>query len=112
MDFYVFSFRFGFIAGTHPVKTILISVVFALLCLAGLLRHEEESRGEKLWIDQDSTFIVDQTWVLKQFPTKIRYINLIVKRNDILTPKGLLEVSMIIFVLFFFKFCVHLNDVY
>lgn len=87
--------KFGFIVGTHPVKTILISVVFALLCLAGLLRHEEESRGEKLWIDQDSTFIVDQTWVLKQFPTKIRYINLIVKRNDILTPKGLLELLKI-----------------
>ena len=93
-------FRFGFIVGSNPLKTIIISLVFALLCLIGLLRFKQESRAEKLWVEQESQYIKDQEWVRSKFPIRVRVINVILKKNDILTMEGLLQV---IFFLFYFR---------
>ncbi|XP_066915563.1 patched domain-containing protein 3-like [Clytia hemisphaerica] len=81
--------RFGLLVGTHPGKTIAVTLIFALLCLSGLVRFEQESRGEKLWVEQSSQYVTDQNWVRDHFPTRIRYIQILLKGSDVLTPNGL-----------------------
>lgn len=85
-------YRFGLLVGTHPGKTIAVTLIFALLCLSGLVRFEQESRGEKLWVEQSSQYVTDQNWVRDHFPTRIRYIQILLKGSDVLTPNGLKQV--------------------
>lgn len=93
-------FRCGLLVGTHPIKTILISLVFALACLVGLLEFQQENRGEKLWVEQSSQFVEDQNWMRSKFPTRVRYINILMQGDDILTKNGLLTVSILPLFLF------------
>lgn len=89
---FLFSHRFGLLVGRNPIKTIIASMVFALACLSGLVRFKEESRGEKLWVEQSSQYITDQNWARQHFPTRIRYIRILLKGNDVLTQNGLRQV--------------------
>ena len=81
------------LVGTHPFKTILISIIFAMICLSGLVEFQQENRGEKLWVEQESQFIEDQDWTRSKFPTRVRYIGLLVKMDNVLSKEGLLMVE-------------------
>lgn len=67
--------------------------MFALVCLVGMLEFQQENRSEKLWVEQSSQFVEDQNWMRSKFPTRVRYINILLKGDDILTKEGLLMVS-------------------
>ena len=87
-------YRFGLLVGRNPVKTIIVSLIFALLSLSGLVRFKEENRPEKLWVEQSSQYITDQNWVRQHFPTRIRYIRILLKGGDVLTQDGIRQVRL------------------
>jgi len=44
-------------------------------------------------VEQSSQYITDQNWARQHFPTRIRYIRILIKGEDVLTPNGLRQVT-------------------
>ena len=82
---------------THPIKTIIISIVCSCLCLIGLLDYTVENRGEKLWVSQSSDSLKHKDWVEDKFPAQFRSISVMLEKKDgnILTKDGLKKVSIL-----------------
>lgn len=53
---YLWIFRWGFFVASHPLKCILVSLVFTAVCSIGMLNFKLESRPDRLWIPRDSEF--------------------------------------------------------
>lgn len=91
-----FFFRLGKLVGKSPWITILISLVLTGACSSGLIKFTEESRGEKLWVPQNSISIEHQNWVDEHFPSKSRAALFLFIGNNVLTPEVLKQVNLLI----------------
>lgn len=60
--------------------------------MIGFLRFEQESRGEKLWVPQDSKAQNDRVWVEKMFPEESTQVNFILERPNVLTADVIKQV--------------------
>lgn len=81
-----FFIRLGVRVGRHPWKTILIAVILSGACCAGMLKFEEENRGDRLWVPQDSLAKKHQNWVNEKFPSKALFSTVMLVATDVLTP--------------------------
>ena len=61
--------------------------------MAGFLRFEQESRGEKLWVPQDSKAQEDKVWVEEMFPEESTQVNYILEKTNVLTADVVKQVS-------------------
>ena len=49
-----FFYNYGRSVATHPIKVILLCLVFTLVCSLGLLNFRKETNGIQLWIPESS----------------------------------------------------------
>ena len=61
--------------------------------MVGLLRFEQESRGEELWVPQDAKAQHDREWVEEMFPEESSQVNFIIEKPNVLTPDVMKQVS-------------------
>ncbi|XP_046840543.1 patched domain-containing protein 3-like [Xenia sp. Carnegie-2017] len=78
-------YRIGKTVGASPWVTLGITLIVCGACLAGLLRFEQESRGEKLWVPQDSQAQKDKKWVEREFPEESAPVHFIYEQSNVLT---------------------------
>lgn len=62
--------------------------------MVGFLRFEQESRGEKLWVPQDSKAQDDKKWVEEMFPEESSQVNFILEKPNVLTAAVIKEVRI------------------
>ncbi|KAL8580536.1 hypothetical protein ACOMHN_057979 [Nucella lapillus] len=80
-------FVVGHFVGDYPVLTIILSLVICGLCGIGLKTFRETTGQEELWVPQTSRLINEKAWVDRVFPTKTRYVSVIMEsESDVLTP--------------------------
>ncbi|KAL8606350.1 hypothetical protein ACOMHN_050830 [Nucella lapillus] len=80
-------FVVGHFVGDYPVLTIILSLVICGLCGMGLKTFRETAGQEELWVPQTSRLINEKAWVDRVFPTKTRYVSVIMEsESDVLTP--------------------------
>ena len=89
----------GKLVGQSPWVTILVSVAFAGACASGLVVFTEETRGEKLWVPQESISIKHQEWVGDNFPSQSRAVRILFTSSNVLTSEVLKEVIVKLSVL-------------
>ena len=63
--------------------------------MVGFLRFEQESRGEKLWVPQDSKAQDDKKWVEEMFPEESSQVNFILEKSNVLTAAVMKQVGVI-----------------
>ncbi|XP_028417678.1 patched domain-containing protein 3-like [Dendronephthya gigantea] len=88
-------YRLGRTVGGSPWITILVSLLLCGACMAGFLRFEQESRGEKLWVPQDSKAQDDKEWVEKMFPEESGQVNFILEKSNVLKAEVIQQVFKI-----------------
>ena len=49
-----FFYNYGRSVSTHPIKVIVLCLVFTLVCSLGLLNFRKETNGIQLWIPESS----------------------------------------------------------
>ena len=49
-----FFYNYGRSVATHPIKVIVLCLVFTLVCSLGLLNFRKETNGIQLWIPESS----------------------------------------------------------
>lgn len=89
-------FRLGLFVARRPLKVILVSVIFMVITLAGLLRFRSESRAEKLWVPQGTVALDNQKYVNSYYGRTNRFsaIAFTAKNgNNLLTRKAFLEMT-------------------
>ena len=91
---YIF-YRLGRTVGGSPWITILVSLIVCAACMVGFLRFEQESRGEKLWVPQDSKAQDDKKWVEEMFPEESSQVNFILEKSNVLTAAVMKQVGVI-----------------
>lgn len=75
-------FRVGYIVAGRPLLTMLLSVVFTLLSLAGMLRFRSESRAQELWVPQGTVAIDNFEYTRERFGIDARFSSIaIVGKN-------------------------------
>jgi len=85
-----FFYKVGVGVSKWPAIVIAVCLIISALCLIGLLEYTEESRGDKLWVDQESKSLDHQAWVSKKFPSNSRVAFLIAEhKTNLLTATGL-----------------------
>ena len=88
--------RLGRTVGKHPGWTIGLSLAFAALCLAGMIRFRQESRSDKLWVPSGADSIDHKVWVEENFPETTRALLVIVEakaNGNVLDPTILRQVG-------------------
>lgn len=90
-------FKLGTFVGGKPRWTILLSFLLTILCGIGFLRWETESRGEELWIPQDTTAEREEEQFLEYFPRSARFNQLIVTSN--IQEENVLTKDMLVTIL-------------
>ena len=103
MHIYIFnSFcvsRLGKTVGGSPWITIFVSLIVCAVCMVGFLRFEQESRGEKLWVPQDSKAMHDKEWVEETFPEQSSQVSFILEEPNVLTPEVMAKVGRIFYIM-------------
>lgn len=87
-------YRLGFFVALHPIKVIIASVVFTLVCLVGLLRFRTESRDTELWIPQGTLALKNRAYVEDNYGRFLRTsgIAYVARENgNLATQKSMLE---------------------
>ena len=77
--------KLGSFVGTRPKLTIFLSIVLTVVCGAGFVRWETESRGEELWVPQNTVAEREEETYLSYYPRTARFNQMIVQssnRND------------------------------
>jgi len=85
-------YKLGVAVAKRPWETIAVCLLVSGLAMIGFIASFEESRGEKLWVDQTSKTVTHSEWVSKTFPSKSRVANVIAESPsgaNILTAAGL-----------------------
>eukprot|EP00933_Yihiella_yeosuensis_P032822 TRINITY_DN26483_c0_g1_i1.p1 TRINITY_DN26483_c0_g1~~TRINITY_DN26483_c0_g1_i1.p1 ORF type:complete len:927 (+),score=196.51 TRINITY_DN26483_c0_g1_i1:71-2851(+) len=77
-------YRVGLFVGTRPCASIALSLLWCIVCFTGMpLWFEAETRGDKLWIPQDTDAQADQAAYNSYFPPNTRMQNIILEgKND------------------------------
>ena len=76
--------------------TLGITLIVCGACLAGLLRFEQEFRGEKLWVPQDSQAQDDKKWVEREFPEESAPVHFIYEQSNVLTVAVIRKVTSLL----------------
>ena len=64
----------------------------------GLIKYTPENNAFRLWIPEDSAFVDNYQWLLKNYPPNVRYNNIILAKSDggdVLQPQVLQYLSQI-----------------
>ena len=93
-----FLHRLGRVVGRSPWMTIILSLIICGACLAGLANFTRESRGEKLWVPDNSQGFKDKEWVDKTFPAKSTQASFLLQGENVLSSEKLTEVCYVFFV--------------
>jgi len=65
--------RVGRFVGTHPIKTIVVSVLFAFACGGGFSMLTSESRPEKQWVARGALALEHNDYVKETWPGQSRF---------------------------------------
>lgn len=86
-----FSFnicRLGFNVAENPRKTIALSWLSVLICCLGFFNFHQERDPLKLWVPENSQFLKNTQFIIKNFGEGVRTQNiLITSKDDVLTPE-------------------------
>lgn len=89
-------YKTGHFVAFRPKLTILLSIIFAIVCGSGFINFTTESRPEKLWVPQGTTAATEEANFLKNFPPTGRFNTMIVtagstntNSNNVLTKDTL-----------------------
>jgi len=87
--------KLGVVCGKYPRRTILLSILFTVVCGAGFMRWSTENRTEKLWVPQNTLAEVERTNYESYYESLSRFNNAIVqadvKGENVLTKDRLVE---------------------
>ncbi|EEC49912.1 predicted protein [Phaeodactylum tricornutum CCAP 1055/1] len=90
-----FFYSLGAFVGSKPRQTIGMAILFTVVCGAGFVRFETESRGEELWVPQDTRAEQETLMYESYFNSSTRFNTMIVQAanpgGDVLTKEILLE---------------------
>ena len=75
-------YKFGLVIGKRPWWTIIISVIFCLICTAGTVFWNENTDDEQLWTPYGSPFVSEREWILQNFPKDTRYETVILSSEE------------------------------
>lgn len=93
--FFLF-YSLGFLVAENPFKTIAFALLSVLICCVGFLNFYQERDPLKLWVPEDSTFLKNTQFIIKNFGEGIRTQNvLIVAKDDVLTPEVMQKLAII-----------------
>lgn len=76
-----FFYTYGKSVASHPKKYILGCVLITGVCCLGFANFYMENRPEKLWIPQDSDYVLTLNWQAENFPNDQR-VELILYESD------------------------------
>jgi Niemann-Pick C1 protein len=83
----IFS-RLGYNVAKNPLKTILMAWMFAALCAIGFLNFKQEKEPMRLWVPEDSKFLINAKTIMDKFGEGIRRETvLLVSKTNVLTPE-------------------------
>lgn len=86
----------GYYVAANPKKTIIFSWLSVLICCVGFLNFYQERDPLKLWVPEQSTFLKNTQFIIKNYGEGIRTQNvLIVAKDDVLTPEVMQKMSII-----------------
>ena len=96
-------YKVGKFVAFRPKLTIVLSIVFALVCGGGFARFTTESRPEKLWVPQGTTAANEEDQYLALYPPTGRFNTMIVtavatsssNNNNVLTKERLMEAMQV-----------------
>ena len=84
--------RYGYKIGSNPWWVLLGCAILSGLCGLGLIRYRSENNPFKLWIPSGSDFVKNNEWLEENFPPDVRYNNVIIAGENLLTPDVLRQV--------------------
>jgi Niemann-Pick C1 protein len=89
--------RLGFKVAEHPWKTILLAWISVLICCSGFLNFRQEKDPLKLWVPDDSQFLRDTHFIVKNYGQAERTQNFLItsENGDVLTPEVMQKISII-----------------
>ena len=90
-----FFFRIGHFVGHRPRWTLLLSIALTVLCGAGFARWETESRGEELWVPQDTEAEQEEEQYLQYFPRTARFEQIIVSASESSSSSNVLSKDLL-----------------
>ena len=89
------------LSARNPARSIGLNVIFALICSLGFLRIKIVSKGDQLWVDQNSIPAKDYKWMIQQYGAEPRYNQLIIVAHkdapsrNLITKAALMEVQRV-----------------
>jgi Niemann-Pick C1 protein len=87
--------RLGYNVAEHPKKTILFSWLTVLLCCLGFLNFYQERDPLKLWVPDNSQFLVNTKFIMNKFGEAVRKQNVLIVADDVLTPEVMKKLAII-----------------
>ena len=89
----------GLVVGSKPRWTIVACLVLTVLCGGGFVRWETESRGEELWVPQDTTAQAETMQFEALYPRNSRFNTLLLQGSssggNVLTQDLLVEMMRV-----------------
>lgn len=75
-------FRFGLFVATNPIKVIIVTIIFMVATLTGMLRFHTESRAEKLWVPGGTTALQNKQFVDKYYERLYRFTAIVFRSKN------------------------------
>lgn len=80
--------RLGYNVARSPFKTIILSWLVTIACALGFFNFHQEREPIKLWVPQDSSFLINAQTMMDKFGEGIRRESvLLVSKKNVLTPE-------------------------
>ncbi len=70
-------FKVGFFVAGRPILVIVLSIIFTIATLAGMLRFRGESRPQELWVPQNTVALDNFEYVRSRYGDNVRFSNLL-----------------------------------
>ncbi|WAR31717.1 LOW QUALITY PROTEIN: PTHD3-like protein [Mya arenaria] len=83
-------FRVGMTIATHPVQTIILSIIPPLLLSIGIMKFKFNEDFAELLLPPSSRIFDDRAWVREHVPFEQRPIRLILKNENVLSKESIL----------------------
>lgn len=74
--------RLGAFVGGRPRVTILLAILLTVACGGGFSSWTTESRGDELWVPQDTRADAEEATFLKHFESGVRFNQVIFQSNE------------------------------
>lgn len=86
----------GYNVAENPKKTILLVWIVVISCCFGFINFTQERDPLKLWVPENSQFLVNTKFIIKNFGEGVRTQHvLIVAEDDVLTPQVMQTLAII-----------------